>query len=170
MAGLQEYDLEIKLVHMIKEHGIYILAVEAVHAPKNEEELVGWENQIELYDIRRETPKENRTSWYTNVCQYLEHGTIPSHFSIRQKRALRLKALAYQSVHGVLYRKHSNGVFLRCLEAQELEKVLQDLHDRLVEGHFAGNNIAHKVMRASFYWPILFKYVHAYVRKFSVFQ
>jgi len=82
---------------------------------------------------------ENRTSWYTVVRQYLRHGTIPSQFSIKQKRELRLKALAYQLVHGVLYRKKSNGVFLSCLEAQESEKVLQDLHDRPTRGHSAGN-------------------------------
>jgi len=52
MRGFQEYDLEIKLVHMIKGHGLCRLATEAMHAPKNEEELTGWEQEIEMYDIR----------------------------------------------------------------------------------------------------------------------
>ena len=73
---------------------------------------------------------EDGTSWYANVCQYLEQGTIPSHFSIRQKRKFLLKYLTYQSMHRFLYRNHSNGALLRCLEAQESEKVLQDLHER----------------------------------------
>lgn len=101
--------------------------------------------------IRRATPTEDGTSWYANVHQYLEHDTIASHCSIRQKRALCLKAIAYQSMHGVIYRKHNNGVLLRCLEAHESEKVLQDLHDELVGGHFAGNTTAHKVVQADFY-------------------
>jgi len=83
MVDLQEYDLEIKPLHAIKGHGLYILAAEVVHTVENEEELTSWEQEIEMYDIRRATPIENVTSWYTNVCQYLEHGTIPSHFSIR---------------------------------------------------------------------------------------
>lgn len=77
-----------------------------------------------MYDVRRATPTEDSTSWYADVPQYLEHNTVPSHFYIKQKRSLHLKALAYQLVHGVLYRKHSNRVLLRCLEAHELEKVL----------------------------------------------
>eukprot|EP00253_Pinus_taeda_P028901 PITA_28901 len=117
--GLQEYDLKIKPVHTIKGYGLYRLAAEVVHASESKEELVGWEQEIEMHDIRQATPTEDRTSWYEDVRQYLEHDTIPSHLSIRQKRAFRLKALAYQLVHGVLYRKHCNGVFLRCLEAHE---------------------------------------------------
>ena len=116
------------------------------------------------------TPIEDGTSWYAVVLQYLEHGTVSSHFSIRQKRDLRLKALAYQSVNEVLYWKHNNQVFLRCLEAHELEKVLKYLHDGPAGGHFAGNTIAHKVMQAGFYWPTLFKDAHAYTRKCSVFH
>jgi len=84
---------------------------------------------MEMYDTRQETPTEYGTSWYIDVCQYLEHETIHSHISIRYKRELCLKALAYQSVDGVLHRKHSNGVFLKCLEAHESKNVLQDLHD-----------------------------------------
>lgn len=43
MTGLQEYDLEVKLVHTIKGHGLYKLEAEAIHALKNEEELSSWE-------------------------------------------------------------------------------------------------------------------------------
>lgn len=65
----------------------------------------------------------------------------------------------------MLYRKHNNRVFLKCREAYESEKVLQDLHDGTTGGHFAESTIAHKVMRAGFYWPTLFKDAHACARK-----
>jgi len=70
---------------------------------------------------------------------------------MRQKRALRLKALPYQLVHEVLYRKHSNIILLRFLKAHDSEKVLHDLHEGLAGGHFTGNTIAHKVMQAGSY-------------------
>jgi len=41
MISLQEYDLEINLVHMVKGHGLCRLVVEVVHALEGEEELVG---------------------------------------------------------------------------------------------------------------------------------
>lgn len=91
-------------------------------------------------------------------------------FSMWKKRALHLKALPYQLVHRILYTKHNNGIFLRCLEAQDSERVLHDMHDILVRDHFAGNTTAHKVMRDNFYWPTLFKDAHVYVRKCPVYQ
>jgi len=56
-------------------------------------------------------------SWYAKR-QYLEHGTMPSHFFMRNKRAIQLKAWPYHLVHGVLYRKHHNIIFLKYLDAQ----------------------------------------------------
>ena len=73
-------------------------------------------------------------------------------------------------MHGVLYQKHHNGVLLRCLERLDLERVLRDLHDRLVGGNFAGDTTTHKVMRVSYYWPTLFKDAHTYARKCPVCQ
>lgn len=98
-----------------------------------------------MYNIERAPPTSCRNSWYKDVHQYLDHDTIPSHFSLRKKRALQLKDLPYQLVHKVIYRKHSNKFFLKCLEALDLEKVLHDLHDRLVRGHFEGNSTMPKL-------------------------
>jgi len=46
----------------------------------------------------------------------------------------------------VLFRKHHNGVFLRCLEAHDSKKVLRDLHDGPARGHFVVKKTIHKVM------------------------
>ena len=75
---------------------------------EEEEELVVWDEEIEIYNIDRDSPTIDIKSWYAIVCQYLEHGTIPSHVSTRQNRALKIKALSYQLVHGMLFIKHHN--------------------------------------------------------------
>jgi len=43
------------------------------------------------------------------------------------------------------------------------KRVLKDLHDRPTSGNFAGETKGHKIMRAGYYWPTLFRYVDAYV-------
>ena len=55
------------------------------------------------------------------------------------------------------------GYFLD--EAQDLEKVLHDLHNGIVRGHFTGDITTQKVMRENFYWPTLFKGAHTYAHK-----
>lgn len=59
---------------------------------------------------------------------------------------------------------------LRCLENDGIDKVLKELHDGPIGGHFSGDTIAHKVLRAGYYWPTLFKDTHAQARKCELCQ
>lgn len=85
--------------------------------------------------------------------------------SAKQKRIVRLKAASYQIVQGNLFRKHHLGILLKCLEYDEAQHVLKDLHDGPAGGHYAGDTTSHKIMREGFYWPTLFKDDHAYMWK-----
>lgn len=123
-----------------------------------------------MYNIERAPPNLHDNSWYEEVHHYIKHDTLPSHISMWHKRELHLKSLSYQLVQGVLYRKNNNKILLRCLEAQDSERVLHDMQDGIVGGHFIGNTIAHRVMRAIFYWPTLFKDANSYAHKFLVCQ
>eukprot|EP00253_Pinus_taeda_P036025 PITA_36025 len=58
-------------------------------------------------------------------------------------------------------------IFLRTVEA---EKVLQKLHDGPAGRHYARDATAHKILRAGYYWPTMFKDSHSYVRKCQVCQ
>jgi hypothetical protein len=61
-------------------------------------------------------------------------------------------------------------VFLRCLEKQDADKVLKDMHDGPTGGHFLGDTIAHKVLRNGYYLPTLFKDEHAYSRSYEAWK
>ena len=39
------------------------------------------------------------------------------------------------------------------------------MHDGPTGGHFGGDTTAHKVSRAGYFWPTLFKYAHSFVRR-----
>ena len=88
----------------------------------------------------------------------------------KQRRALRLKSALYQIIDGVLFRKNYDGVFLRYLEHEDAKRVVAELHDGPAGGHFSGDTIAHKILRARYYWTTLFKDAHAHVRKCDTFQ
>jgi hypothetical protein len=59
---------------------------------------------------------------------------------------------------------------LRCLEKEDVERVLKELHDGPVGGHFAGETMTHNILREGYYWPTLFRDAHAYVRRCKVCQ
>jgi hypothetical protein len=59
---------------------------------------------------------------------------------------------------------------MHCLDKNEAEKVLLELHVREAGGNFSGDTTTHKVLRESYYWPTLFKYAHVLCRKCVIFQ
>jgi hypothetical protein len=54
--------------------------------------------------------------------------------------AVKFKSLQYQLLHGILFRKKYDGLLLRFLEKQDVEKALNDMHDELAGGHFFGRH------------------------------
>ena len=70
----------------------------------------------------------------------------------------------------MLFRKNYDGVFLICLEQEDAKKVVAELHDGPARGHFSGDTTAHKILRAGYYWPTLFRDPHAHVRKYDTCQ
>jgi hypothetical protein len=59
---------------------------------------------------------------------------------------------------------------MHCLEKDEAKKVLLELHAGEAGGHFGGDKTAHKVLKAGYYWPTLFKYARALCRKCVICQ
>ena len=135
---------------------------------KNEEHA--WEYEAELHVMEVCPLFTAPESWYRDLVHYLQIGLLPEHWNSKQRRALCLKSASYQIVEGVLFRKNYDGVLLRCLEKEDAEKVMTDLHDGPTRGHYSGDTTAHKILRAGYYWPTLFKDAHAHVRKCNIFQ
>eukprot|EP00253_Pinus_taeda_P013364 PITA_13364 len=160
VTTLQEYDIEIKPTNIVKGQGFCKMMAEASRISENPSTKVQM-CEVSLNDAE---------SLYADIIYYLRNGYAPSHLDHTRKRALRLKAKQYQLINDILFRINYDFVLLRCLEKSEAEKVLEELHDGPVGGHYAGDATAHKILRAGYYWPTLFKDSHSYVRKCQVFQ
>ena len=68
-----------------------------------------------------------------------------------KKRALRLKAMKYCLTEDGLGWKDPNGVLLRCVNKDEADKLLRELHSGYCGGHFVARTTAHKILRAEYY-------------------
>jgi hypothetical protein len=167
MTSLQEYDLEIVPAQIVRGQGLCKLVVDSV------EKL---ESQINTSTVNQHDEKQISctqtvpNSWYENIRFYLLHGTAPRNIDPKNRRALRLKSASFQLINDILFRKNFDGVFLRCLEKEESERVLAELHSGDVGGHFGGDTTAHKVLRVGYYWPTLFKDAHTLSRKCIICQ
>ena len=100
----------------------------------------------------------------------LIHGYSPCYLDPKNRREIRLKSASFQLINDVLFRKNFDGVLMRCLEKDEAEKVLFELHAGEAGGNFGGDTNSHKVLRARYYWPTLFKDAHTLCPKCIICQ
>jgi hypothetical protein len=126
ITSLQEYDLEIKPTKIVKGKGLCKLAAESTHDKERKDELYQDQN---LFEREVCYIPINSDQWYYEMKYYLTHGTTPHYMEPKKKRYLILKSTQYQLIQGMLCRKNYDGVYLRCLEKEDVDKVLFELHD-----------------------------------------
>ena len=57
------------------------------------------------------------------------------------------------------------GVLLKCVDEIESKRILIDMHEGVCGGHYMAKTIAHKVLRAGFWWPTLLRDAHKFFFK-----
>ncbi|XP_020225282.1 uncharacterized protein LOC109807168 [Cajanus cajan] len=96
---------------------------------------------------------EPTRTWITDITNYLEHGKEPSDPSAAKK--LRTQAARYSMVGGELYRRGFSVPLLKCVDAEQANYVLREIHEGICGFHSGGRTLATKVLRAGYYWPTL---------------
>ena len=76
-----------------------------------------------------------------------------------------MQSIPYVIFDGILFKKYFNGALLRCIDINQAERMIKELHDGLDGGHFSARKTTMKIMRVGYYWPSLFHYCHKYVRR-----
>jgi hypothetical protein len=95
-------------------------------------------------------------TWYRDILYFLQELKPLDGMGKSKARDLKLKVVKYFLIDQVLHWRDPLGVFLRCLNPQEAQKVMFDFHSGLCEGHHFWKTTAHKILRVGYYWPTLF--------------
>jgi hypothetical protein len=161
VSKIQEYDLEIKPTKIIKGQVLAQMLTE-----RNQEAIqMGESEQINVVVSELE-----HDEWYSNTIYYLKNLSFPDHLVYYKRWALRLKAMKYCLTKNVLGWKDPDVVLLICVNQEENEKLLKELHSRFCGEHFASLTTSHKILRVGYYWPKIFYDTHRYVRSFEPCQ
>jgi hypothetical protein len=86
--------------------------------------------------------------WYSNVIYYFNNLAFHDHLVEHKRRALRLKSMKYHLTEEGIKWRNLDGVILRCVNKEEANKLMIDLHSRHCGGHFATHTTSHKILRA----------------------
>jgi len=101
--------------------------------------------------------------WYDDIICVLQNLQAPPKLSRTKSRFLKIKSLRFCIIDNALFWRNHEGILLNCLLKEESNKVLQEFHAGHCGGHLYWKTIADKILRAGFYWPILFSYVKKFV-------
>uniref|UniRef100_A0A2N9ER72 RNA-directed DNA polymerase n=1 Tax=Fagus sylvatica TaxID=28930 RepID=A0A2N9ER72_FAGSY len=122
--------------------------IEVQHSPSHlEEEL---------------SPINVSNSWMTPIVNYLEDETLPS--DPVEARKLKVRSTRFILIQGVLYKRGFSLPYLRCLDKAEANYVMREVHEGICGNHSGARSLAHKLVRAGYYWPTLQKDAVSYVR------
>lgn len=105
---------------------------------------------------------EEVSDWRKEIIDYLQNGTQPSekNYAVR----LRMKAGRFTMVNGSLYKRGFTLPLLKCVSAEEGNYILRKIHEGICGNHSRARVLAHKAVRAGFYWPDMNKHSTVIVR------
>ncbi|XP_059441920.1 uncharacterized protein LOC132174250 [Corylus avellana] len=94
---------------------------------------------------------ETVSKWQRSIREYLEQGTLPS--DKKSATQIKIKAARFTIINGVLYKRGFMLPLLKCISKEEGDYVLREIHEGICGNHSGARVLAHKAVRAGFYWP-----------------
>ncbi|XP_074327072.1 uncharacterized protein LOC141665015 [Apium graveolens] len=114
--------------------------------------------EVEVFETQ-EIPKEN---WMTPIHNYIRMGAFPE--LKLQARRLRYQDAKYVEYDRVLYKRGFNQPLLCCVDREEGNYILREVHEGICGNHSRGGSLTLKVLRQGYYWPTMIDDVFKFVR------
>ncbi|XP_070045388.1 uncharacterized protein [Nicotiana tomentosiformis] len=90
--------------------------------------------------------------WFRDIREYLAKREYPEHTNHSQKRILWRLSNNFFISGGILYRRTPDLGLLRCVDAKEASKLLEEIHAGTCGPHMNGFVLAKKILRAGYFW------------------
>ena len=101
-------------------------------------------------------------NWTMPLIAYLRSGILPDVKDVARK--LKIQASRFVLIRDVLYKRGFSRLYLRCLSHDEADYMMREVHDGICGNHSGARSLAHKLIRAGYYWPTMLKDAQTYVK------
>ncbi|XP_057852816.1 uncharacterized protein LOC131063058 [Cryptomeria japonica] len=154
---IQEFNIDIQITKLVRGQGLVKLMVQS-NLDANQINIVKEEHKSCIYEM-------DGCKWYDDIIYYLQRMKSPEDVSDNKRRTLKLHAIKYAIVNGKLWWRNNDGVMLKCVDQDQAQKLLFELHSGVCGEHYMAKKTTHKVLRVGFWWPTIFKDAHQLVKK-----
>ncbi|XP_016740316.2 uncharacterized protein [Gossypium hirsutum] len=104
-----------------------------------------YEDPAHCYNI--EEGEIDDSPWYQDILRYVKNREYPGQATENEKRTLRRLAIDYVLDGEILYKRGKDQVLLRCVDAVEAKKFLEEVHEGICGTHASGFTMARQIMR-----------------------
>ncbi|KAK8676952.1 hypothetical protein V6N13_142510 [Hibiscus sabdariffa] len=108
-----------------------------------------FESPAHCCEIEKET---DGNPWYYDILQYIKSREYPTHATENDKRIIRRMAVGYILDGEVLYKRGSDQILIRCVNAKEAQQIIEEVHEGICGMHPNGFTMARRIMRFGYYW------------------
>ncbi|XP_074305753.1 uncharacterized protein LOC141640976 [Silene latifolia] len=91
--------------------------------------------------------------WRKPYMKWLKDGKLPE--VRKEPQSFRIKASRFVLIDSVLFRRSLAKPYLRFLNREEANPVLQDVHSGECGNHAGGRSLSTKILRQGYFWPIM---------------
>ena len=92
-------------------------------------------------------------------------GEYPEGINDNDKRTIRKRAVGFTLIEGTLYKKSPDSTLLRCVDQEEAQTLIKEIHKGTFGTHAPGHVMAKKILRAGYYWSTMEADCHQYAKK-----
>ncbi|XP_042387423.1 uncharacterized protein LOC121979500 [Zingiber officinale] len=91
--------------------------------------------------------------WRTTITEFLKSGAMSSDRS--ETHLLRRRVGRFVLIDDQLYKKAFSRPLLKCVGPEDVDYILQEVHQGSCGGHPGGRSLARKILLAGNFWPTL---------------
>ena len=129
------------LVQILKNTFVRPIEIKRREAPAHKREVCMLDDEI-----------NDGKPWYYDIHNFVEDRVYSEGVDRKDRRTLRLLATQYVLCGSVLYRRSYDGVHLRCVDKEEMEKLIKEVHQGVCGPHMNGRMLAKNIVQLGFYW------------------
>ena len=96
--------------------------------------------------------KANGKPWYHDIKAYIKNSEYPPGATDSEKKFIRCMACQFFVSGEILYKRNHDSTLLQCVNASKANHLMEKIHEGLLRAHTSGPLLAHKIMRAGYYW------------------
>ena len=108
--------------------------------------------------------------WFYDIMRFLEFLEYPKDASITDKKYLWKLSSMFFLGGGVLYKRNYDLILLRCVNKQEANQIIMEIHEGSFGTQVSGHTMVKKILRASYYWMTMKVDYHRHIQTFQKFQ